>query len=237
MQPPVGSGPKPANPAKAGAITLLVATAAILIGMISKSWATDPDGDIRIGPLGMEACMDSRCVDVPTRGVDEDIQVFMTIAMISGFAAAAAAGVFGAVSLGGRPDASPVPKGLANLFFVVGGLSMAIFLFRMKSENAKMSWAGFSAIGGVVVALVGLQMLAPVIAARRNQGQQPQQPPYPQQPPQAYAQQQPPYAQQPQYPQQPPQQYVAPNCPRCGTQLHFVAQYQRWFCPREQQYI
>jgi hypothetical protein len=54
------------------------------------------------------------------------------------------------------------------------------------------------------------------------------------QPMQPYANQAQPMAQ----PQQPPPG-AAPvhNCPRCGTQLHFVAQYQRWFCPREQQYV
>jgi len=29
----------------------------------------------------------------------------------------------------------------------------------------------------------------------------------------------------------------APGCPRCGQPLEFVAQYQRWFCGREQQYV
>jgi hypothetical protein len=70
--------------------------------------------------------------------------------------------------------------------------------------------------------------------------------PYGQQPSQPYAQQsQPmnPQQSQPMQPQMappampPPQQQAVPSCPRCGTQLHFVAQYQRWFCPREQQYV
>lgn len=34
----------------------------------------------------------------------------------------------------------------------------------------------------------------------------------------------------------PPAQ-AAPNCPRCGQPLQFVAQYQRWFCGHEQQYV
>jgi hypothetical protein len=35
----------------------------------------------------------------------------------------------------------------------------------------------------------------------------------------------------------PPQQQAVPGCPRCGQPLQFVAQYQRWFCAREQQYV
>lgn len=74
-------------------------------------------------------------------------------------------------------------------------------------------------------------------------GQQPGQQPHGQQPGQPYGQQ--PHGQQP-YGQQPPaqqsqpmqpQQAAAPNCPRCGQPLQFVAQYQRWFCAREQQYV
>lgn len=35
----------------------------------------------------------------------------------------------------------------------------------------------------------------------------------------------------------PPQaQPAAPACASCGTPLSFVEQYQRWWCPREQQY-
>jgi hypothetical protein len=37
---------------------------------------------------------------------------------------------------------------------------------------------------------------------------------------------------QPGFPQQ-----AAPSCPRCGQPLQFVAQYQRWFCGHEQQYV
>jgi hypothetical protein len=64
------------------------------------------------------------------------------------------------------------------------------------------------------------------------------QPMPPQNAPLAFAQTQPfsPHAPPPQAaaPTPPPQLH---NCPRCGTQLQFVAQYQRWFCPREQQYV
>jgi hypothetical protein len=60
----------------------------------------------------------------------------------------------------------------------------------------------------------------------------------PQSAPLPFAQTQPyaPHAPPPQAaPAMPPPQVH--NCPRCGTQLQFVAQYQRWFCPSEQQYL
>jgi hypothetical protein len=65
-----------------------------------------------------------------------------------------------------------------------------------------------------------------------------------QMPQQQMPQQQMPQQQMPQ--QQMPQQQMAqhgapqqaaPSCPRCGQPLQFVAQYQRWFCGHEQQYV
>ncbi|HUS33501.1 MAG TPA: hypothetical protein VMZ53_33595 [Kofleriaceae bacterium] len=75
-------------------------------------------------------------------------------------------------------------------------------------------------------------------------GQQPmQQQPYgqqPMQPQQPYGQQpaaQQPVAQQPVAMMAGPGAGAAPNCPRCGAPLQFVAQYQRWFCSRDNQYV
>ncbi len=270
---------------------LAVATVLILAGTVSKSWIASPESDdVHMGPRGIEACMDSVCVDVPTRGLDTDIEIMMTIAMISGFASAAAAGLFGGMALARRTDWVVVPPGLANLCFALAALSMTVFLIRMVGEKGEVSWAGFAAIGGVVVAAAGLMTLRPHLGTAapgahqqprpmqpmQQYGSQPyQQAPYanqsqPMQPygqpyanqsqpmqPQPYANQSQPMQPQAQYGSQPyqqpnvgaqqaqmapphtppPQQQAAPSCPRCGTQLHFVAQYQRWFCPREQQYV
>jgi len=280
---------------------LVIAAVLILVGTFSKNWITGGRGsrDVHIGPMGIEACMSSVCVPVPSGAVhlDSDIEIIMVLAMISGFAAAGAAGTFGGMAFAGKRHAPFAPK-IANIAFGLAAFSMTFFLIRMISEKGDISWAGFPAIGGVILAGIGLKKLTPFLVARPalppgqsqgvppqapygQPGQQPMQPqpqygsqPYPQnpqgsqpmQPPhgsQPYAQQpQPgsqPYAQQPQhgsqpYAQQPqhgsqahaqpmapsnapPQQAAVPNCPRCGTQLHYVAQYQRWFCPREQQYV
>ncbi|HEY5951060.1 MAG TPA: hypothetical protein VIV40_36465 [Kofleriaceae bacterium] len=307
MQPPPGgsypptasAAPKPADPAKSAAIMLLVAAALILVGTVSKNWVSGGRGskDIHIGPLGGEACMGSVCVDIPTRGVPGDIEAIMVIALISGFASAAAAATFGGLAFANKTDKIPVPPKLAHMAFGLAAFSMTFFLIRMISEKGEISWAGFPAIAGVVLAGIGLKKLTPFLAARpalppgaqQSQGMQPQQQygsqPYQQQPYQQQPYQQQPYQQQPysqqsqgmppqqpnqsqpmhpyanqSQPMQPQQQYgsqpyaqqpqVGPpamppqapaqqvhNCPRCGTQLQFVAQYQRWFCPREQQYV
>lgn len=75
---------------------------------------------------------------------------------------------------------------------------------------------------------------------QQQYGGQPQQP-YGQ-PPQGQQYGGQPQQGQPQHGQ--PQQYGQPQggppaqaCPRCGKPLQFVAQYQRWFCAAEQQYV
>ncbi|HEX5063811.1 MAG TPA: hypothetical protein VFV99_30740 [Kofleriaceae bacterium] len=262
MQPPVGGGyppstpaaaPKPADPARSAAIMLVIAAVLILIGTVSKNWVSGGRGsrDIHIGPMGGEACMSGACVDIPTRGIDGDIEAIMVLALISGFASAAAAGTFGGMALAGKTDKIPLPPRLAQMAFGLAAFSMTFFVIRMISEKGELSWAGFPAIGGVILAGVGLKKLTPFLAAKPSvppgaQQQFANQQPYgnQSQPMQPYGQQsQPmqPYANQSQpmaAPQQPPPG-AAPihNCPRCGTQLHWVAQYQRWFCPREQQYV
>ncbi len=282
---------------KSAAIMLVIAAVLIFVGTISKNWFSGGGAarDVHIGPLGIEACMGSVCVDVPSRGIDGDISAIMVIAMLSGFASAAAAGLFGVMALTGKADRIPVPPRLAQVAFGLAAFSMTFFAIRMLSEKAELSWAGFPAIIGVVLAGVGIKRLTPYLTARPAlpPGQPMQQPPYGQpygnqsQPMQPYANQSQPMQPQPQYGSQPyanqsqpmqpqpqygsqphaqagyapttpqaqhgsqphpqagfappamppPQQAPVHNCPRCGTQLHFVAQYQRWFCPREQQYV
>jgi len=262
---------------------LVVAAVLILVGTFSKNWISGGRGsrDIHIGPMGAEACMSSVCIDVPTRGIPGDIEAIMVIALISGFASAGAAGTFGGMALARKTEKIPIPPRLAQMAFGLAAFSMTFFLIRMISEKGEISWAGFPAIAGVILAGIGLKKLTPFLAARpalpagqqsqpmqqqsqpmqpHGQQSQPMQPqqhygsqPYPQNPqgsqpmqphygsqPHAQPQQgSQPYAQPQMAPPQmpPPQQQQIPNCPRCGTQLHFVAQYQRWFCPREQQYV
>jgi len=240
--------------------------------------------------MGGEACVESRCVEIPTKGIPGDIEAIMVIAWLSGFAAAGAAGVFGGMTLAGKKQQIPIPPKLAHIAFGLAAFSMTFFLIRMLSEKAERSWAGFPAIGGVILAGAGLKQLSPFLSVASPQAQQaaflaqptmpslppgqhgnqsqPMQPygnqsqpmqPYGQQGSQPYPQAQQsqpmqPYGQQGSQPYQQPHQQSQPyqqpqmapphqpppqvhNCPRCGTQLQFVAQYQRWYCPREQQYL
>jgi hypothetical protein len=225
------AAPKPADPAKTAAITLVVAAVLILIGTVSKNWISGGGGsrDVHVGPLGAEACFESRCVEIPTRGIPGDIEAIMMIAMLSGFASAAAAGLFGGMSLAGKSDRIPVPPKVAQICFGVAAFSMTFFLIRMLSEKGDLSWAGFPAIAGVILAGVGIKKLKPFLHAATERAVFIAQPTMPSMNPHN------PQSSQPMQP--PPQQAAVPNCPRCGTQLHFVAQYQRWFCPREQQYV
>jgi hypothetical protein len=251
--------------------------------------AGDREDSLRVGPMGAEMCSESRCIDIPMRGSDKDIEIFLTLAMLSGFAAAAATGAFGGMVLAGSKQA-PFPSKLANTVLVIALIAMIAMLGRLLAEKANISWAGFVAMGGVIVGFVGLKAVSPFLTARAalppgtvqphpqygsqpyqqgnpyanqsqpmqpyaNQSQpygapyqqQPQhgsqphqmqpQPQYGSQPYQQPMQQPQQYGSQPQHMPQPPQHQQVPSCPRCGTQLQFVAQYQRWFCPREQQYM
>lgn len=184
---------------------LLVAAALIFVGTVSKNWVSGRGSrDIHIGPMGAEACMASRCVDMPTDRLDGDIKAIMVLALISGFASAAAAGTFGGMAFRGNAGRIRVPPRLAEIAFGLASFSMTFFIIRMLSEKGELSWAGFPAIGGVFLAYAGLRKLKPFLVAQAAQ---------------------------------PPPGPPVTMCPRCGTQLHFVAQYQRWFCPREQQYL
>jgi hypothetical protein len=274
QQPPGGMPPRqagPADPARAASIMLLAAAGLMFIGLISKSWLTASAGgrdiSIAIGPLGAEMCRGGDCIGAPTGKLPGDIELFMYLALISGFAAVAGAAVIGGMTMSGKRNI-PLPPKIAQGLFGLASASMIIFIVRMFSEQGDMSpgWAMFPAIGGAVLASIGMKKLSPFVTgslptaqAYGQAGAQPMQyggQPYgaqqsqPMQPygaqqsqpmqPYGAQQSQPmqPYGAQQSQPMQPQQpQQAAPSCPRCGTPLQFVQQYQRWFCSREQQYI
>jgi len=303
--------PQP-NPAKNAAIMLVVAAVLIVISVASKNWITVGRGGreetAHFGPMGLEVCEGSMCIDRPTGRMPGDVELIMTLALISGFASAALAGWTGGAMLAGKGPKSP-PVKLTRIAFWLASFSFTFFVIRAFSEGGSgvgPGWAMFTGIGGAVLASIALKKATPFIgsstalmpatvpiawAPGSPQGQglpwAPQQPPpgfpqqtpnaqqphaqqsqpmqphglQPQQPfaqpqqafqqPQPYSQQQPhaqhshtqpPHAQQPQHPQTagatPAGAPAAvPSCPRCGQPLQFVAQYQRWFCAREQQYV
>lgn len=270
---------------------LCVAAALMFIALVSKSWVGASMGSrdvkVNIGPLGAEACMGSMCRDAPTGKLPGDVELVMMLALISGFASVAAAGVLGGMTLANKRDKIPFPPKLAQIAFGLAAFSFVFFVIRIFSEGGSdlaPGWAMFPGVGGAIVAGIGLKKLTPHLStsapahagaygqaayggqppAQQSQPMQPYGQPYGRPGPQAYSQpaaqqSQPmqPYGQQPygqpaqqSQPMQPygqpqmqaphvppPQQQAAPNCPRCGQPLQFVAQYQRWFCAREQQYV
>lgn len=211
---------------------LIVAAVLILIGIISRNWISASHGEYRIGPMGLEVCHSSVCFDVPNeRGLPNDLELVMLLAVVSGFASAIAAGVFGGMALAKKHHKLPVPR-LANIAFGLAAFSFVYFMIRVFTEVPRSApgWAWAPAIAGVIVGGIGLKRLLAVAPARSYQPNPMPQQPYGQQP---YGQPMQPPAMQP---PAPPQQQAS-FCPRCGTQLQFVDQYQRWFCPREQQYL
>ncbi|NVB84862.1 MAG: hypothetical protein HOV81_41210 [Kofleriaceae bacterium] len=280
----------PADPAKSTAIALCIAAVLVLVGTVSKSWfsAGHRDTSIHLGVMGGEVCEDGRCMDIPMDKLGKsmpELEFFALVGMLGGFAAAAAAGVFGGMTLAGKKDKLP-PIKLAQIAYGIASFGMTAFFIRVIAEGGKgdvnPSWAVVPGLGGVIFAAVMTKKLkaflptapaqpagAPHGAPGGFYGQQgyanssqpmPPQNPYANQsqpmPPQnPYANQsqpmQPYGSQQPQNPyanqSQPMQPQMAPPpgpppaqqhaCPRCGTPLQFVAQYQRWFCPRENNYV
>jgi hypothetical protein len=281
----------PADPAKSTAIALCIAAVLILVGTVSKSWfSADMRGaSVHLGVMGGEVCESGHCIDIPIDKLGKrmpELEFFAMIGMLGGFAAAAAAGVFGGMTLAGKKDKLP-PLKLAQIAYGIASFGMTAFFIRIIAEGGKgdvgPSWAIVPGLGGVIFAFVMTNKLkaflptAPALPAgapqpggfyghqgyaNSSQPMQPQNPyanqsqpmqpqnPYanqsqPMQPQNPYANQsqpmQNPYANQsqPMQPQMgaPPAQQQQHPCPRCGTPLQFVAQYQRWFCPRENNYV
>lgn len=235
-----------------------IAAALIALGTISKSWfgASAHGAGFHLGPIGAEVCGVSGCSPTSVSGdkLGGDVEIMMLLAVLGGFVSAAGCGWFAFGGFTGKKDKLP-PVKLLQIALGIAAFSMAYFAIRVltKSELKELgpSWGMFVGIGGVILGWVGVMRLRPFLPAtsalapmpwlQQQAGQPPmQQQPYGQQPQQPYGQAPvQPYGQpmQQQPPMQQPAQAAAPNCPRCGQPLQFVAQYQRWFCAREQQYV
>jgi hypothetical protein len=207
---PVASGPQ--DPARTAAILLVVAAGLMFIGLVSKSWVTaslgSRDASMHIGPLGVEACRGSVCIDAPMTKMPGDVELIMMIALLSGFASVVAAGVFGGMTLAHKKDKIPAPARVGQILFGVAAGAFVILVIRIFAEGGHglgPGWAMFPGIGGAILASVGIKMLTPFLShAPAGYGQPYGQQPYGQQPGygQPNAQQsQPmqPYGQQPGY--------------------------------------
>jgi hypothetical protein len=219
------SGPQ--DPAKTAAIMLCVAAGLLFIGMVSKAWVTasmgSRDASLHIGPMGIEACHGSICIDTGGGKMPGDVELIMMIALISGFASVAAAGVFGGFTLAHKKDKIPVPPRIGQILFGVAAGSFVIFVIRIFSEGGHdlgPGWAMFPGIGGAVLASVGIKKLTPFLGQPALAAGSPQgygQQPYGQhgygQPNAQQSQPMQPYGQQPGYGQQPAAQQSQPMQP------------------------
>ncbi len=226
--------------AKKIGIVLAGCAIAILIGLLTKSWATGREGRIGVGPLGVEACVDSLCrsIDWDQARIDTDIQIFSYLSLITGFAATLAAGVYGGLAFTGKRDKLPKYK-LGLYALSAGTFAMSFFAIRliMDGDEVSAGWSPIFGIGGVVTAGIFLRKLRDVwpegATVPMSWGTAPHHPSMDAQPANGPQPPQPPPPQQPQAASPAP---AAQLCPRCGGSLVFVAQYQRWFCERCQQY-
>src|SRR5512143_4114686 len=123
---PAAQPAQPADPAKSASIMLVVAAALILIGTVSKAWfhAGMHGTEVNVGLTGAEVCFGSRCVDAPNDNLPDVVPLFMYMGLIGGIAAAAAAGLFGGMSLANKRDKIPVPSKLAHTAIAVAGVGM-----------------------------------------------------------------------------------------------------------------
>lgn len=230
--PPPGSAPQPtgpaapANPAQTSGIILLVCALAILIGLFTKGWGTASEGreDVNAGLLGIEGCRGGQCQsiewDLAEKALDipSDVGMFRILGLLAGLAAIGGIAAAGGMALSRKTGQIP----LKPIQGVMGAASFTLTYFAIrlsmsdKDVNFGPGFSVFLAIGGLIAAGIVMQtMLRPLIQQAKAAA-----------------------------PGLPAAQAVggaAPQaagpCPKCGGQLQFVAQYQRWYCTACQQYV
>jgi hypothetical protein len=215
---------------------LLVAAGLMFIGLVSKAWITanagGRDATLNIGPLGLEVCRGSVCIDGKGGKMPGDVELLMMLSLIGGFAAVAAAGAFGGATLAKKQSAVPVAPRIGQIVIGFASAMMMIFVVRIFAEGGHglgPGWAMFPGIGGGILGSVGIKKLMPLWGAAastgmaQGYGQQPygQQPygqqanasqpmqPYGQQPNAQQSQPMQPYGQQPNAQQSQPMQPYA----------------------------
>ncbi|MBK9031631.1 MAG: hypothetical protein IPL61_09900 [Myxococcales bacterium] len=240
------------GPSRGAAIGLLVCALFIAIGTVTRSWFTIDAGRVEagMGLVGSYMCHaedgGSECrgtwLDLEVHGAPKDLYAARLLTFAAGLAAAVMAALIGALALGGRRMARVALFIVAGVA-IVGGLYVIVRVFS-ESHGRMGPSLGYSAmlamagsIAAVVVAAVGLAPARAVPTGGFGYGQ----PPGYGQPGPGYGQPAPGYGQPgPGYGQPGPgygQPPAAAMCPRCQIPTQFVAQYQRSYCGRCQQYV
>lgn len=224
------------------------------------------DGDSvsnSFGVLRSEGCFKGRCESalIFKNMRLEPEMVFAILTLLTGLVSAVFAVIAGIFLMKpGRTSLSLVTLIVAGVAFLCAILF--ILLIKVKTDQMKVGYASFIfliGIAGLITASI-MAMIRPRAGAAMPQRAHAQSQPFPQGQQNPYGQQSQPYQQQPQmhqpqqqpqysaqgYPQQqqtpPPQQQQSnpqggPPCPTCGQTATWVAQYNRWFCTRENKYL
>ena len=217
---------QPPNPAQTAGIILCVCALALLIGLFTKGWASASEGreEVNAGLLGFEGCRGGECRSVDwelaEKGLDipSDVGMFRILGLLCGLAALGGIAAAGGMALARKTAKIPIKP----IQGAMGAASFTLTYFAIrlamsdKDVDFGPSYSVFLAIGGLVAAGIVMQtMLRPLV--QQAQAAAPQLPVA-----QAVAGAAP---------------QAAGPCPRCGGQLQFVAQYQRWYCTACQQYV
>jgi hypothetical protein len=220
---------------------MLLAGVLTLVGVFTRGWFTLDKGEFEfgLGLMGSYSCAkwdgEERCegkrFDTETKGRDKDIHLWRFGGFAGGLGSSVLAILCGVFALTRKPRSAPLV--VLYIFVGIAFVFCSAYVFRVMSEmkgemKPSLGYSFFLTYMGLVGAFVaGLAMIGPAAKKMAGGGMpmpyggMPMQQGYP--------------MQQPMMQQQPPMQGQA--CPRCGGQATFVAQYQRWFCQRCQQYV
>jgi hypothetical protein len=156
------------------AIVLLVCTALIAIGTISKSWitvgreASSGLAELHIGLDGIEVCAESGCdaIDADRLPLPSDLRVFRWIGLTGGAVSAIAAALFGSTLLARKRDRMP-PVVVGQLAFAIAGLGMGYFTARglRVGHDASIGWSVVVGVGGLIAASYTLRRVGRLLVA------------------------------------------------------------------------
>lgn len=244
------------KPSPVPSILLFIATAALLFSLFGRGWNTHVDEHIAVhsGPVWGEVCFDSGDgMECKTHTFLSDLgkgsmgpgRIFGLLFVLLGVGGTIVAGI-AAILLLSRPRTATA---LVTVILVGGSavIMLGLFVYGV-SQGGRFEVPGYGFflffIGAILAVVGGFLGMS---SSRGGAAQAPMRPGYPYGgPPPGYPAQ-PGYGGPPGYPQphqmqQPMPQPVHAQPPQagpahtCGTSMTWVVQYNRWYCPRCNQY-
>lgn len=151
-------------------ITLLAATALLLVAALTKSWFT-AGNDGGVGLLGLEKCRGALCQTATwfdIKRIPAQIPIFATVALIASLGAVAFLIHAGVMLLQHRPEAIRI-KWLSQLLGLAS-FGLVAFVFSLSigewSRGLALGWSTFVGVGGLVAAAVVTAVLVRPLVAR-----------------------------------------------------------------------